>query len=38
LDPNFIHLPGIFVKRIVKVDRPEIKISIDPTPDQLARE
>jgi 3-oxoacid CoA-transferase subunit A len=29
LDPNAVHLPGIFVKRVVKVERPKIKIGID---------
>ncbi len=29
MDPNAIHLPGIYVKRVVKVDRPKIKIGID---------
>lgn len=29
LDPNAIHLPGIYVKRIVKVDKPLVKIGID---------
>lgn len=29
LDPNTIHLPGIFVKRVVKVERPKIIVSLD---------
>jgi 3-oxoacid CoA-transferase subunit A len=29
LDPNAIHLPGIYIKRIVKVDKPKIKVGID---------
>jgi len=29
LDPNAIHLPGIFVKRVVKVDRPVVNIGIE---------
>jgi 3-oxoacid CoA-transferase subunit A len=33
LDPNSIHLPGIFVKRVVKVERPKIKIGIDRPPE-----
>jgi 3-oxoacid CoA-transferase subunit A len=33
LDPNMIHLPGIFVKRIVMVDRPSLKVGIDRAPE-----
>jgi 3-oxoacid CoA-transferase A subunit len=29
LDPNFIHTPGVYVHRVVKIDRPKIKIGID---------
>lgn len=29
LDPDFIHLPGLFVNRIVKIDRPVINIGIE---------
>jgi 3-oxoacid CoA-transferase A subunit len=29
LDANFIHTPGIYVKRVVKVDRPKINVGID---------
>jgi 3-oxoacid CoA-transferase subunit A len=36
LDPNAIHLPGIFVKRVVKVERPEITVSIDKAPAKLS--
>lgn len=33
LDPNIIHLPGIFVKRVVKVEKPKISLGIDRPPD-----
>lgn len=33
LDPDTIHLPGIFVKRVVKVDRPIMNISIEEPPE-----
>lgn len=33
LDPNAIHLPGIFVKRVVKVDRPVVNIGIEQSPE-----
>jgi len=36
LDPNTIHLPGIFVKRIVKVARPKIRIGIDQAPSEAS--
>ena len=29
LDPNFIHLPGIYVHRVVKIDRRVVKVGID---------
>ncbi|MBI2869061.1 MAG: CoA transferase subunit A [Chloroflexi bacterium] len=29
LDPDFIHIPGIYVKRVVKVDRPNYYPTID---------
>jgi 3-oxoacid CoA-transferase A subunit len=29
LDPECIHLPGIYVNRVVKVDKPQINVSID---------
>lgn len=29
LDPNFIHTPGVFVKRVVRVGRLKIKLGID---------
>lgn len=29
LDPDLIHLPSVYVKRVVKVDKPKIKIGID---------
>jgi len=29
LDPDFIHTPGVYVKRIVKVERPKFAITID---------
>jgi len=32
LDPNFIHLPGIYVTRVVKIARREIKVGIDGPP------
>jgi 3-oxoacid CoA-transferase subunit A len=33
LDPDHIHLPGIFVKRVVKVDRPIMHITIEEPPE-----
>lgn len=33
LDPNTVHLPGIFVRRVVKIDRPVIKVGIDRAPE-----
>lgn len=35
LDPNAIHLPGIFVERVVKVARPRIQIGIETAPEEL---
>jgi 3-oxoacid CoA-transferase subunit A len=29
LDPDLIHLPSVYVKRVVKVERPKVKIGID---------
>jgi 3-oxoacid CoA-transferase subunit A len=29
LDPNGVHTPGIYVKRVVQVERPRVRISID---------
>ena len=29
LDPDQVHLPGIFVRRVVKVDRPTIAVTIE---------
>jgi 3-oxoacid CoA-transferase subunit A len=29
LDPDLVHLPSVYVKRVVKVGRPKIKIGID---------
>lgn len=32
IDPDCVHLPNIYVKRIVKVDRPKINVTIEATP------
>ena len=29
IDPDLVHLPGIYVKRVVKVDRPKINVTIE---------
>ena len=29
IEPDAVHLPGVYVKRVVKVERPNIKIGID---------
>jgi len=29
IDPDLVHLPSIYVKRVVKVDRPKIKVTIE---------
>lgn len=34
LDPDQIHLPGIYVQRVVKVDRPAIEATIEKSPDE----
>jgi 3-oxoacid CoA-transferase subunit A len=33
LDPNVIHLPGIYVQRVVKVERPKINVTIEQPPE-----
>jgi 3-oxoacid CoA-transferase subunit A len=35
LEPNAIHLPGIFIKRVVKVNRPMINVGIEESPDHF---
>lgn len=32
LDPDLVHLPSIYVKRVVKVDRPSINVTIEAAP------
>lgn len=32
LDPDLVHLPSIYVKRVVKVDRPRINVTIEAAP------
>jgi 3-oxoacid CoA-transferase subunit A len=32
LDPDLVHLPSVYVKRVVKVDRPKINVTIENTP------
>ena len=32
LDPDLVHLPSVYVKRVVKVDRPKINVTIEATP------
>jgi len=34
LDPDHVHTPGIFVQRVVKVDRPDINVTIDVPPEE----
>jgi 3-oxoacid CoA-transferase subunit A len=29
IDPDLVHLPGIYVKRVVQVDRPKINVTIE---------
>ena len=31
IDPDLVHLPSIYVKRVVKVDRPRINVTIEAT-------
>jgi len=32
LDPDCVHLPSVYVKRVVKVDRPQINVTIEQAP------
>ncbi len=32
IDPDLVHLPSVYVKRVVKVDRPVINVTIEATP------
>ncbi len=32
IDPDMVHLPGVYVKRVVKVERPAIDITIERVP------
>ncbi len=34
LDPDMIHLPGIYVQRMIKVDRPQIEATIEKAPEK----
>jgi 3-oxoacid CoA-transferase A subunit len=34
LDPDLVHLPGVYVKRVVKVERPKINVTIEATPSK----
>jgi len=29
IDPDMVHLPNVYVKRVVKVDRPKIEVTIE---------
>ena len=33
IDPDHVHTPGIFVQRVVKVDRPEVDVTIEAPPE-----
>jgi 3-oxoacid CoA-transferase subunit A len=32
IDPDLVHLPSVYVKRVVKVDRPQIEVTIEQAP------
>ena len=34
LDPDMVHLPSVYVKRVVKVERPKINVTIEATPSK----
>jgi 3-oxoacid CoA-transferase subunit A len=34
LDPDLVHLPSVYVKRVVKVERPKINVTIEATPSK----
>lgn len=34
IDPDMVHLPGIYVKRVVKVERPAIDVTIERMPGE----
>jgi acyl CoA:acetate/3-ketoacid CoA transferase alpha subunit len=29
IDPDCVHLPSVYVKRVVKVDRPKLSVTIE---------
>lgn len=33
IEPDHVHTPGIFVQRVVKVDRPEVDVTIEAPPE-----
>lgn len=35
IDPGHIHTPGIFVQRVVKVDRPSVEVTIEAPPEEV---
>ncbi len=35
INPDQVHTPGIFVQRVVKVDRPDIDVTIEVSPEEM---